>query len=441
MKVLKIIALTLACVLLACLPLQQFAGEGGFGIGGLALALILATFAYKLYELKNNTNKVSFFEELKSQIQLINKLDLAVLALLLAAFIATISSYFVHESLSGLIKYFLYFLIYCCFRLLVQSREDSNMLILASFVGLTWVCLEGLEQVFGGAEELATWEDPNIDPSQHLTRVYSTLLNPNLLAGYLLAMWPLSLIGLKHLDSKDHKNNLLVFFSLALGALALYLTLQTGSRGAWIALLGQLLLLGLAILIFFPSRILVGVFGLGISGSLVFLLSKQKVLNRVLSIFSSYDHSSNSFRLHVWQACLKIIQDNPIFGIGPGSKAFYLAYGIYMDANYSALGAYSLLLEIGVEMGLLGLATLAFLIFTIAQEGFQFIQKAKNLNWLMLDRERFLIVIAVLISLAGLLIDGLFDIVILRPQVQIVLWLLLATLSFHLKTTQINTNG
>ena len=122
-------------------------------------------------------------------------------------------------------------------------------------------------------------------------------------------------------------------------------------------------------------------------------------------------------------SCWHIFKDNILFGIGTGSKAFYDAYGIYMDAKYSALGAYSLILEIMVEMGLLGLLSFIFLLYSLSESAYSFL---KN-NW---NAEKFYILIC-LIALSGLLISSLFDIVILRPQIQTLTCLLIALMRFY----------
>lgn len=397
------------------LPLSQFAGEGGKGLGSLCAIFVLTSFSFKFYELFPQIKAKNF-----SFLQSFNKIDLSICFLILSALIATVSSYFLKESLSGFIKYFLYFLIYISFVFCLKNRQSVYLLIGASLVGCFWVCWEGLNQVLFGAEQLATWEDPNLHPSQRLNRIYSTLLNPNLLSAYLIALWPLLL---PFIFKNFSKLKLLIIGFAAL--LLVYLTFQTGSRGAWLALAGQFGLIGLILIIFYRNPFVISSFiGMSIA-AFFYILSKAAILNRLISIFSSYDHSSNSFRLHVWQACLRLIADNPIFGIGVGSKAFYLAYAIYMDANYSALGAYSLFLEISVEMGLIGLAAFLYLIFIIAQKGIQAIQKLHK------SSEDFVMILAILISLMGLLIDSLFDIVILRPQVQILLWLIVAIFRFY----------
>ena len=441
--------LLFACLILACLSLPQFVGDSNKEIG--ILCGIFCSFSFVSYFLQRFNHfrqlGMSFWSlDLLKRIKL-NKIDLAVFLLFFSACLSTLTSYFFRESLSGLIKYAFYFFLYIGFCLLIRDRKVVFALLAASFIGLIWADLEGIKQVLFGAEQLATWEDPNIHASNQLSRIYSTFLNPNLCASYMLALWPLSFVGFYFLgksflaksisqsESLKIRNSLIGLSLLILGLITVYLILQTGSRGAWIALFVQLGLIIAFILTFFkPSFALISSLALPLVGGAFYLISKPNFMNRILSIFSSYDHSSNSFRLHVWQASFRIIRDNPIFGIGPGSKVFYLIYGIYMDAGYSALGAYSVFIEIAAEMGFIGLLLLLFLIFSLASEGIKVLSNFKSQFQsykLIFENPDLLIIAGVLISLAGLLVSSFFDIVILRPQVQIALWLLIAVLRFY----------
>jgi len=526
-SIIKYFQIFLACLLLSCLPLPQFVGESGVALfpfipslqGSSALAALCLAFVASMFI----PSSVQFFQSFRqsgyklstflSKVKLFNitKIDLAVLILYLAAVVATFASYFFKESLSGLSKYTLYFFLYLAFRALIQNRQDIYLLFAAALIGSLWVSLEGLWQVLFGAQALATWEDPNIHISEQLNRVYSTLLNPNLLSAYLLLLWPLAVacltfwnekifisinnffVQLKRISSKFPPtrglggNNTSSKFALpkglegnptqeketkplnklssgglfcvcalcAVALLQIFITFQTGSRGAWLGLGAQLLVL--LVIVYFVTRStwLLIVSGVLCVGAVLIALSKVSVLNRLLSIFSSYDHSSNSFRLHVWKACWQIFIENIFFGIGPGSKAFYEAYGIYMDSKYSALGAYSLPIEVAVEMGLLGLGSLMFFVICLWQAAGQTLKSlisttssstevrsgdissqpsSGEVQKTSLEDKLnggVFISTAILLGLLGLLISALFDIVILRPQVQIIFWMLIAVLSFY----------
>ncbi|MDJ0626565.1 MAG: O-antigen ligase family protein [Candidatus Caenarcaniphilales bacterium] len=433
----------LASVLLCTVSLPQFSGAGTRKLlAGFILAFIVISLINLFAKLLINQSIKSFFSQLK-----IRKIDLAILLIALSAFISTISSYFFHESLVGFAKYILYFLFYICICSIANSKSLCKGLILALLIGLLWSNIEGLRQAFWGAEALATWEDPNVHFSKQLNRVYSNFLNPNLYGAYLISLWPFSLFFIPHLMSQKNKTNIQkllssfgIILSTVLAIISIYLILQTGSRGAWLSLSAQLLIAGIAILIFVKSKIVsVGFWGTAVISSLYFV-SKPSFFNRVLSIFSSYEHSSNSFRLNVWKACGQMFADNPLFGIGPGSESFYQAYGIYSDSIHSSLGAYSLPIEIAVEMGLFGVISFLFFIFTIFISGIETLKRFTKIDSLKQSEDLVLILIG-LISLTGLLINGLFDIVILRPQIQIVLWTIVAIVRFSTNNTKVKLNN
>ena len=143
-----------------------------------------------------------------------------------------------------------------------------------------------------------------------------------------------------------------------------------------------------------------------------------------MSIFIGRADSSNNFRINVWTSVVNIIKDYPFLGIGPGNDAFSKIYPLYMSPKYSALSAYSIFLETAVETGLIGLSIFVWLIFTILNQGIQKIRRFKNNNnsygiWL----------IGAIAAIVSLLIQGLFDTVWYRPQVNTLWWFLVALIA------------
>jgi putative inorganic carbon (HCO3(-)) transporter len=144
---------------------------------------------------------------------------------------------------------------------------------------------------------------------------------------------------------------------------------------------------------------------------------------RVFSIFGT-DDSSNAFRVNVWKSVIKMIQDRPVFGIGPGNKAFNIIYPFYQRSGYSALGTYSVPLEITVETGVVGIICYSWLVFTVFRQGLL------GLNRLRSDRDpNGLWIIAAIVTLVGMLVHSLVDTVWYRPQVQLLWWLAIAIIS------------
>jgi hypothetical protein len=101
----------------------------------------------------------------------------------------------------------------------------------------------GLRQLYADTSELARWADPN-SVASGTVRIYSTLENPNLLAGYLLPILPLALVAL--LRWQRPLPRLFALTTLTFGTAALVLTY---SRGAWMGMVASLGVLGLLLAI------------------------------------------------------------------------------------------------------------------------------------------------------------------------------------------------
>jgi len=196
-------------------------------------------------------------------------LDVGLLALFATAIIATAASPFGKASLLGLFKYSLFVAVYVAFCYLLRSHVEIKTVAIAALIGMLWVSCEGIVQTVVGAESLATWEDPNTPSTKLLNRIYSTLLNPNLLAGYLLVTWPLLIMFLPNAGRAVR-----VMLCLC-GMVAVYLTLQTGSRAAWLALLAQIGTLSLFLLSYSSSRKLKLIFASLVILGVIFIFSQS----------------------------------------------------------------------------------------------------------------------------------------------------------------------
>ena len=145
-----------------------------------------------------------------------------------------------------------------------------------------------------------------------------------------------------------------------------------------------------------------------------------------MSICAGRGDSSNNFRINVWQAVLEMIRDRPLLGIGPGNDAFNKIYPLYQRPKFTALSAYSVILEICVETGFIGaIAFLWLLVVTFNQAWIQC--RRLQRQW---DIEGYWILGAVA-AIVGMMTHGIVDTIWYRPQVQIIWWLLLAIVASH----------
>jgi putative inorganic carbon (HCO3(-)) transporter len=348
------------------------------------------------------------------------------------ASIATILSPVRKAAIDGWVKLTIYFIIFACLNRVMRysSKIPWRSILVGTYLLTTvLVCIYGLRQWLLGAEDLATWTDPTSELAG-TTRIYSFLLNPNLLAGYLLPAIPLGVVGALHWRSWGVK-----LVSLMVAIVSWQCISLTYSRGGQLGTISEGLLLLVLLAYWWGSQLprwtipglLSGAVG-AIAISYV-LFPKQRL--RFLSIFFGRNDSSNNFRLNVWMSVLQMIKKKPILGIGPGNKAFNLIYPFYQRPGYSALGTYSVPLEITVETGIIGLACYIWFIIVAVQQGW------KNFNRLRESRaSEGLWIAASLSAMAGLLTQGFVDTVWYRPQVQIIWWLAIALIaSFCIQQT------
>ncbi|MCY7332603.1 MAG: IctB family putative bicarbonate transporter [Pseudanabaena sp. CAN_BIN31] len=336
------------------------------------------------------------------------------------ALVATLLSPVRVAAADGMVKLTIYMLAFVSLSRLMRLGWRS-ILIGAYLITALVASAYGVQQWYLGAPELATWTDPTSETAG-ITRVYSFLGNPNLFAGYLMPALPLGAIAAIHWRNWGMKA--LGILTAILGA---FFFTQSQSRGGLIGIAAESFTLVMLLVYWWgkrlPSWTLPSVFG-GTAGAIALgTILVPTLRKRVGSIFGTED-SSNAFRVNVWMSVLNMIKAKPILGIGPGNKAFNQVYPLYQRSGYSALGTYSVPLEITVETGIIGVICYGWLIFTI------FRQAWIALNRLRSDRDSSgLWIIAAIATLVGMIVHGLVDTVWYRPQVQLLWWLAIAIIS------------
>jgi putative inorganic carbon (hco3(-)) transporter len=345
------------------------------------------------------------------------------------AVVATALSPVKKAALNDLATLTLYLLLFAlCARVLRSPRFRSWIITVYLLVSLI-VSVYGLRQWFFGAAQLATWVDPE-SPLSKTTRVYSYLGNPNLLAGYLLPAVVLSLVAIFVWQSWVKKA--LASTMLIVNCACLVLTF---SRGGWIGLLVAVFT-AITLLVYWWSvqmppfwrtwslPIMLG----GLFGVLILAVIFVEPLRlRAFSIFADRQQdSSNNFRRNVWDAVFEMIRDRPIIGIGPGHNAFNKVYPLYQRPRYSALSAYSILLEVAVETGFVGLACFLWLILVTFNTAFlqlRRLRQSRNIQGFWL--------IGAFASLLGMLAHGTVDTIWFRPEVNTLWWLMVALIASY----------
>ena len=323
----------------------------------------------------------------------------------------------------GLLKLLSYLGVYALIhKLLFHHKGWWDRLLAGLLCGGLLSSVLALRQLYASTEELARWADPN-SMSAGTIRIYGPLGNPNLLAGYLLPLLPFAAIALLRWNGFGRR-----LFAAATLVLTAGATTLTYSRGGWLGLLAGLAVVVLLLLVrstqtwpLIWRRLLpLAVLLIGVVVLVVAATQFEPIRTRISSLLAGRGDSSNNFRINVWLAAAEMVRDHPWLGIGPGNAAFNRIYPLYQQPKFNALSAYSVPLEILVEMGIPGL---------IACLGLFNAAVRKGLASLHLDRPSALAGIACLAAISGMLVQGLTDTIFFRPEIQITGWFALATLS------------
>jgi putative inorganic carbon (HCO3(-)) transporter len=352
-------------------------------------------------------------------------IDIPIWLYLAANAMATVSSHYLSDSIIGLMKLIVYIVAYFLFTAIFQQSTKRKAITVAALLSTAVVVvLYGLYQYAKGVQPLATCEDPTVELQG--IRIFSSLNNPNLLAGYLVPLVPLA-AGMS-VAAFSKKQKILGTIAVGITLLLAVGTILTGSRGGYLGLFA-----GLAAIIYMifssiwcshPSKrkwILVACASLPLMGlALHFVPAFDQ---RLSSIFAGREHSSNSYRMNVWLASLAMLKQNWWLGVGPGNKAFVKAYGLYMMSKFDALGTYCVLLEVAVEAGIVALASFICLLVGVLSRGHICFWSKES------DPVEKWLAGASGAALIAMMAHGVFDTVFYRPQVQFIFWLLVAILA------------
>lgn len=411
-KVFDVISFLLILGLIISTGLPQFANDKE----GLAL-FVLASFICKSLSLilvpQKNLGQTS--------------INFLILVFLSINIVAACSSHYLLPSIKGLAKLLIYVLAFFNFTSIFANSSTSSKRIYISLFTLMMVglalSLYGFYQYKIGVAPLATWEDPTI--AEKGTRIFATLGNPNLLAGYLIPLFPIA-FALSAASATKSKW-LISAFSLLSGLAITIAIFLTGSRGGLMGIFAIVAFVAFALvcLVFnkypkFRPILFIGLLLLPvILGAAIHFI--PTIEHRLTSIFAGREHSSNSYRLNVWTASYKMFLDSWWIGVGPGNQAFRLAYGLYMISGFDALGTYCVPLEILVECGIGGL--LVFALIVIAA-----MSRAHLMFWQSIEASEKIMALGLSAAIFGMMVHGLVDTVFYRPQVQFIFWIVLASI-------------
>ena len=219
-----------------------------------------------------------------------------------------------------------------------QVRQVAQALFAAAILVVLWGYFQFL---FGVDAADIKWTDPEAFPELK-KRVFSTLENPNVLAGYLDVFICLALGMLAKTEQRSQKIILIVAIIMFAACL-----IMTYSRGAFLTLLIVLAIYGVL-----QDWRIVALFA-AVMG--VIACNDSTFINRIMSTFSFSD-SSEGVRVGIWVSTSAMIADHPFAGIGWGAYQFvYPQYNYYVaDPDITIYHAHNIYLNCAAEIGIVG---------------------------------------------------------------------------------------
>ena len=238
-------------------------------------------------------------------------------------------------------------------------------------------------------------------------RVYSTLENPNLLAGFLVMMNAF-LLGFAY-KIRDRRTRMWLLALFAVFGICLGLTY---SRGAWLSLL----------VVMAAGSISYGRnswwFVVLIPAALFFF--SDSFADRIMSVIHPVDTSA-SLRMAMWESTLAMIRDYPLTGIGWGGYLWtYPVYDFFIqNPDIKIYHAHNMYLHLMAEIGIP-----AFLLFMaiIVKTVYMAVRVAKR------SQDRWLagMAMGVIAAIISLLVNGVTDHILFNIQLSMFFWMMVA---------------
>ena len=293
----------------------------------------------------------------------------------------------------------------------LETEEDRRGFLRGLFLSFLCVLIYGIFQFLDMsdmADEAAAqgWIDAKRFPLLY-RRMFSTLGNPNLYAGYLLVA--LGMMTPFFLFTKRRAVRVwLGMFGLA----AVLCLLLTYSRGAWVAFFAMMAVLATV----YDKRLWL----IFLVVPVVLFCYQGQLTERFLSIFSGED-TSTALRFALWEVTVAMIQEHLLTGIGWGIYfATYPWYNFYIqDPTVLIYHAHNMYLSVTAEVGIPGAIGFFWFYFGHAVLAFRLYRKSA-------DSFSRSVGLGLFLGIVGLAVYGLGDHVLFSRALSLVFWSLCA---------------
>lgn len=288
----------------------------------------------------------------------------------------------------------------------LTGRTRVMELLGAFLAASVLVSAVGIMQKLLGINAEGIWVDPDQFPDLKI-RVYSTLRNPNILAGYLVLVIAYAVAVF---DSFKESRRLRLAM-LAIGLLAGLCLLYTYSRGNWLALCVSIL----GFCLFFNYK---GFIPMLIAGAVSMLVGGKAVMQRLSSISANAEDSSIALRLSYLESTQAMIEEHP-WGVGwYGYRFAFPDYNFFLeDKSVIMYHCHNIFLNVRSELGPQGL-----LLFLLSWG--MFVYNAWQLAYHYQEQEARAVGRGYLLACLGIAVGGLTDHIYFNTQMGLLFWFL-----------------
>ncbi|MBU1421110.1 O-antigen ligase family protein [Patescibacteria group bacterium] len=339
---------------------------------------------------------IKYHQKLKT-IPLLSQISLFLFIALISCFtsINTTISFVEYIRLSSI------FLLYFAGYLLINTKQD-----LARFIKI--IILSSIIPCAFAFYQLYTNTGLNVPFEGVYNRILGTFSHPNLFAYYLIIPITLSVLLLLISDKKKTLN----IFLIALLPIFTILLLLTYTRGAWLALLIIILLIGI---IKYRKLLLIT-----FVCCLFIYFTIEPINLRVNNTFSD-KYDSISWRIELWKDSLKYARQKIILGYGTGTAEELILQK--RGHQFGSTASHNDYIKIFLENGLLGLILYLSIIISLLFQLFK--------NYISLNQPSLKILTLIIIGITFALLTGSFiDNILRNTALQWIYWVLLGGFLF-----------
>ncbi|MCQ1528182.1 O-antigen ligase family protein [Lutispora saccharofermentans] len=279
----------------------------------------------------------------------------------------------------------------------LKNRGIGNLFNVLNYMAII-TSLFGLFQFLTGNLEINEHWTGYSESLSSLTRIYSTLYNPNIFAAYLVINICFILSWIIYMDYKPSK-----YISLVLCSFCLILTY---SRGAFVSLIAALVIM---YALKKDSRFIL----YSAAMIILFLLFNKGAGYERINIARINSDSSSVYRIEIWRTSLRIFMEHPFVGNGVGTLWYSLSqvspklWGVVYHAH-------DIFLHFAAETGIIGLVSFVSIFHSLMAGSMKKIKNACG------SLERFAALGTIGTSVA-IMIHGLIDAVIVVPTLTLIL--------------------